>query len=191
MSRVETMEIIKSAGGPGNKAKEIGDKGRAFGSGEARAMQSMATSAPNAMSAKLPVAETNITEVAVDNIKALVGNLLKTDNGEAKSIIISMDEKERMQVVIAFAEIYSTEQEYGRREKALKILCCSIGICWNFVDGWRTRFHDTGEIKLTSAEEEHVKERFEHVRITVEKEKAEEVIEPRRWENEKEGKNKR
>jgi hypothetical protein len=185
------MEIARSAVRPGNEAKEIGDKGRAFGSGEAQVMQSMAASAPNAMSAKLPLTETNITEVAVDNIKALVSNLLKAENGAAKSIIISMDEKERMQVVRAFAEIYTVEPEYSRREKALKILCCTLGICWNFVDGWRTRFHDTGEIKLTSAEEKHVIERFEHVRIAVEKETAEEVIQPRRWEYEKDGKNKR
>jgi hypothetical protein len=173
------MSRVKSAGGPGNEAKEIGDKGRAFGSGEARAMQSMAAVAPNAMSTKLPVLETNIAEVAVDNIKVLVNKLLKAENGDAKSIIISMDANERIQVVRAFAEIYTVEQEYGRREKALKILCCTLGICWNFVDAWRTRFHDTGEIKLTSAEEEYVMERFEHVRIIVEKETAEEFVKPR------------
>jgi len=163
MSRVETMEIVRSAGGPGN-AEEAREKGRAFGSGEAQAMQNSIGSAPNAMSAKLPVAEDRI---AVDKVQALVDKLMKTENGAAKEMLASMNEREKIQVVKAFAKIYAVEEEYGKREKALGILCCTIGIYWDVVSEWRSRFQDTGMIRFTSSEAAHVRERFEHLCQTV------------------------
>jgi hypothetical protein len=164
------MGIEKSAEGPGSSAKtaENKEKGRAFGSRGAQAGSN--TSAPNAISTKVPVVE-NIGTMQVDELQVLADKVIKSTNGELKETIMEKNEDEIVQLVKRIAEMYSQ----GRCiERTLVILCaaCYFDISFeNRVSRWRENFWKTKEVGFSEPEDiEYIKTKIAKFKERINKE---------------------
>ncbi|MEM2974533.1 MAG: hypothetical protein QW112_02830, partial [Candidatus Micrarchaeia archaeon] len=105
--------------------------------------------------------------------KTVLGNvdeLMRSENGDAKRMVAKMPLKRQFQVIKALAHIYCTDDNYARNGKALTLICCTIGVGWEMLDGWRERYRNTGEIRFTDSEKDYIRARIAAVATEVARE---------------------
>jgi len=162
------MKKISIADGPGTAVKQKTEKGHAFRSVGAQASTFGNQHAQDAFPTAVLLDE---KAGAVEN-KALVeamGEIMGSSNGEAKKIFSKIDSKTQFQIIKSLAEIYSNEEEYDRRNKAMMVICCSFGIGWEMVGGWRSRCWDTGRVTFTESEKEYMTKKFVEIQSEIDR----------------------
>ena len=155
---MEAISQEKSAGRPGRIGKGRASQSRGAGAAENAAIAQDASKP--AVVVPAPIVEKMSVAVASRAVLEVVERLMRSENGDAKEILANASTRMQIKAINELARIYATESEYSRNGKALTLICCTAGIGWEMLDGWRERHWSTGEIRITESESEYVRSRI-------------------------------